>query len=131
MRPKATIEIEKLGTEYLILVRSLSEELACAIAAISRNDLEALKKHVESQEALCAQLLAISKSRPLQANSAALSTAQNVFHALIQTNRAYAALLETSGRSHQVLLMLCKTYKDSSCHASERAQRACSLSCEV
>jgi Mg2+ and Co2+ transporter CorA len=131
MQPKATIDIEKLGTEYLTLVELLSDELARATAAIARNDLEALKKHIESQQNVCAQLLALVNSRPyLRANSP-LSSVKDMLRTLIQNNRVYSALLATSGRSHQVILTLCKAYQESSCHGSERTQSARTLSCEV
>jgi hypothetical protein len=131
MQPKATIDIEKLGTDSLTLVQSLSEELAGATAAIARNDLEALKKHVESQQKLCAQLLSLGKSHhPLRANSAS-SSVKDALRTLIQNNRVFSVLLATSGRSHQIILTLCKAYQDSSCGVSGRTQSARTLSCEV
>lgn len=124
-------DIEKLGVEYLTLIQLLSEELACATAAIARNDLEALKKHVESQQILCAQLLALDNSRHRLQASPALSSVQNALRTLKQNNRIYSALLAASGRSHQVILALCKAYQVSSHHVSEQVRSACTLSCEV
>jgi hypothetical protein len=132
MQLKATIDKEKFGSEYLIVVQSLSEELVGATAAIARNDVGALEKHIESQQKLCAQLLSLEELRQLlQTNSAAWTSVICALRTLVQNNRVYETLLTTSGRSHRVLLALCKSYKDSSSHAADRDQIAGKLSCEI
>ena len=132
MQLKATIDKEKLGSEYLIVVQSLSEELACATVAIARNDIEALDKHIAAQQTICAQLLSLATSRQqLQANPVAWSSVTCVLRTLIHNNMVYSALLAASGRSHQVVLALCRVYKESSAHAADQDQITRTLSCEV
>jgi hypothetical protein len=129
MRPEATIDRQKLASEYLITVQSLSEELARATAAIARNDVDALEKHIETQQRLCAQLLSLVSHHPVREGLAGWHPVPGVLRTLVRNNQVYSTLLETSGRSHRVLLTLCKSYKDSSNHAADRDARK--LSCEV
>jgi hypothetical protein len=131
MQPEAKIDIEKLGSEYLMCVQSLSEELACATAAIARNDIESLEKHIESQQKLCAQFLSLDRFHHPRENSAAWSRVRGALRTLIQNNQVYSKLLATSSRSHQVLLTLCNAYTDSSSHTADRNPIARTLSCEV
>lgn len=132
MREEAEIYIEKLGSEYLTSVQLLSEEFACATAAIARNDLEALEKHIEFQQNLCARLLSLDRlNEPLSANSAVWSSVQEALRTLIRNKQIYSKLLVASGRSHQVLLTLCKAYNGSLSNPDESNPVARSLSCEV
>jgi hypothetical protein len=132
MQQEATIDIEKLASEYLLCVQSLSEELACATVAIAHNDVKALERHVESQQRLCAQLLALDGSpRLLSANSTTWPVIRAAWRALIRNKQIYSKLLAISGHSHQVLLKLCKAYGDSPSHAAEQNPIARSLSCEA
>jgi hypothetical protein len=132
MQEEAKIYIEKLGSEYLTSVQLLSEEFACATAAIARNDLEALEKHIKFQQDLCARLLALDRlHEPPSANSAVWSSVQVALRTLIRNKQIYSKLLVTSSLSHQVLLTLCNAYNDSSSHAAERSPIARSLSCEI
>jgi hypothetical protein len=132
MQFEATIDEEKLGSEYLITVQSLGEELASATAAIARNDIEALESHIASQQKLCDQLLSLNKlGHPLRVDSAAWSSVAGALQTLLRNNQVYSKLLATSGRAHQLLLTLCRAYKDSSKHVAEQDSNTQALSCEV
>lgn len=125
-------DIGKLASEYLLAVQLLSEELAWATVAIAENDLWALEKHIAAQQTLCAQLLCFGKTqRHLFTNASTQSAVTAAWQQLLRNKQIYAKLLATSGRAHQVLLTLCKTYEGSSSHAADQALIARSLSCEV
>jgi hypothetical protein len=132
MQLKATIDEEKLSSEYLITVRSLSKELASATAAIARNDIEALESHIASQQKLCDQLLSLNKpGHPLRVDSVAWPSLADALQTLFRNNQIYSKLLTASGRANQVLLTLCRAYKDSSKHVAEQDSNTQVLSCEV
>jgi hypothetical protein len=132
MQPEKKLDVEKLASEYLTSVQSLSEEIAGAVSAIARNDLEALKKHIGSQQRLSSRLLELDSSRHyLSANPAVWAPIASALQTLIRNNRVYSALLVFSGCSHRILLTLCKAYNDSSSQAADRSQAAPTLSCEV
>jgi hypothetical protein len=131
MQPETKLDIEKLGSELLTCVQSLSDEIVRATSAIARNDLDALLKHIEFQQRLCTQLLAFDSSRHHLRASTAWGSIQNALRTLARNNSVYAALLVFSGRSHQILLTLCRAYGESSSQAADRRQTAPTLSCEV
>jgi hypothetical protein len=132
MQSKTTIVEEKLGSEYLTSIRSLGEELAYATAAIARNDIEALEKHIASQQELCNQLLSLDKFIDyLRETPAAWSSVKEALRTLMRNNQVYSRLLTHSGRSHQVLLTLCKAYKGSWKQVAEQDPSTRTLSCEV
>ena len=121
MQQEATIDLEKLASEYLLCVQSLSEELACATDAIAHNDIKALERHIESQQKLCAQLLALDRfPQLLSANSTTWPAIRATWRTLIRNKQIYSKLLAISGHSHQVLLTLCKAYRDTPSHAAEQ-----------
>jgi hypothetical protein len=131
MQSKATIVQRKFGSEYLTSIRSLSDELACATAAIARNDIEALENHIASQQELCDQLLSLDKFRHyLRETPTAWSSLREALRTLIRNNQVYSKLLTHSGRSHQVLLTLCKTYKGSWKQVAGQDPNTRTLSCE-
>ncbi len=132
MQPEATIETGRSGPEYLTSIQSLSEELAYATAAIARDDIEGLEKHIDAQQSLCAQLHTLLKSaKKPPASQAARTSLNRALLSLARNNQVYSKLLVASGRSHGALLTLCKAYNDNSSHAAEQVSIARSLSCEV
>ena len=132
MQPETNLDVEKLASEYLTSVQSLSAEIAGATSAIARNDLTALVKHVESQQRLCNRLLALELSRHhLRADPAVWISITNAMRTLASNNKIYSVLLVFSGRSHQAMLTLCRAYNDSSNQVAGQNQLSRALSCEV
>jgi hypothetical protein len=132
MQPETKLDLKKIVSEYLATVQSLSEEICGATAAIARNDLKALVGHIESQQKLSAQLLALDAYHPhLRSDPVVWFPILSALRKLAQHNRVYSALLAYSGRSQRILLTLCNAYNESCSHASGQSQDTPKLSCEV
>jgi hypothetical protein len=125
------VDRDKLGSQYLATIQSLSGELAGATAAIGRNDISALERHVEAQQDLCAQILGMLKLHPsLPEECCGLPPIISALRELRQNNRVYSALLTMSGRSHRVLMALCNSYRGS-CNSVDHTPTSRKLSCEA
>lgn len=132
MQPETKFDLEEIASKYLASVQSLTEEISGATAAIARNDIESLVKHIESQQKFCAQLLTLDSYRShLSSNPLAWCPILSALRTLVQRNQVFSALLAYSGRSHRILLTLCNAYNDSASHPTDRSQSPSTLSCEV
>jgi len=116
--------------EQLNLVRALSSEIAAAIAAIEKNDLQGLQAAIANQERICHQMIARKCSPPVPAASD--TDLLRAAHAeLAQLNRVYAGVIKRSKRCADLLLALYSSCgvgygKDLSGSSAQQ-----SLTCEV
>jgi DNA-binding GntR family transcriptional regulator len=123
------VDKKEFGLLYLATIQSLSEELAHATAAIARNDLAALERHIAAQQGLCAQLFMLQRTfHPLMRDCSTWPTIAAALRTLKQRNRVFSTLLAMSGRSHRVLLALCNAF---SSRSADRDLTVRKLSCEV
>jgi len=89
--------------DYLDLVRALSEQIAAAISAIERNQLQQFDAAIRSQEKICHELLAVSAARLSPTRRQAVKEAHST---LVQLNRVYAGVIKRAKRCADLLLAL-------------------------
>ena len=108
-------------------MRELCAEFQSAIAALTTNDLQALKTSIENQERLANKLQSLFQEIPVSQRSPSIP--QDVLE-LIHVTRVYSALLQRSMRTVSLRAALCRTYKQHFVKPAESAP-ATSWSCEV
>jgi hypothetical protein len=127
---KTTIEVDKFETMYVAAIQSLGEEFARATAAISGNNLNSLEHGIAAQQTLCAQLTILQRSCDFTKLSPAARVAiKAALRKMQQDKQVFAALLEISGRSHRIMLAVCRAYRSVETHSGQPFGRK--LSCEV
>ncbi len=105
------------AAEYLLLLRSLAEELEKAMRANAQKALQDLEESISNQQMLTAKLVLLADeiSVPLKANPAAQPTGIDgdlmrrilvANDSLQKLNRGYAALLQHSSRSVALMVSL-------------------------
>ena len=108
--------------EYLQLLHSMSFELERAIAAISRNSVEALEESLVNQEAFSTRLLEladdvsahsrqIAPGPPAAVDEGLMCRVTAASDTLQLLNRRYAALLKYSSRSVALMVSLFSSYQ--------------------
>jgi hypothetical protein len=126
---KSTANREPEKLEPLELVRALSREIATAISAVEKNDLQGLQAAIALQETICHQLVVRKSSFAAAAKDSDLL--RQAYLELAQLNRVYAGVIKRSKRGADLLASLYSLYgmgygKD----GSGMPQRQ-SLTCEV
>lgn len=126
------VKSEPLGSQLLDSVQLLCGAFAGATAAIARNDVSDLEKHIETQETACATLLSLEQDFSLlMKDPRTRHELARVFQNLAREKRSYSRLLSTSAAFHKVMLALCGSYKDAASHNFDPRQNSRGLSCEV
>jgi hypothetical protein len=106
--------------EHLTRLRVLSREIASAISAIERNDLQALQDSIAAQESLCEALRDAPRQLPhphagqsFRAQRSASPIVEQIrteFAGLALLNRVYAAVLKRAQISANLIFGLYRTY---------------------
>ena len=131
----------KLGV-YLELLLSLASELERAMEAIARNSLSEFTDSVANQEALSGQLVALGRAAGEQVRDDSMSTAVHIDADLAQQirqastslqslNRQYAALLQHSGHSIELMVSLLSSFKGQLQEASGARLKHQTRSCQM
>jgi hypothetical protein len=127
---KTTVELDKFERMYVATIQSLGEEFARATTAISDNDLNSLERRIAAQQTLCAQLAILQGTCDFNTLSPAARVAISAALRKMQQDRqVFGALLVISGRSHRIMLAVCKAYRSVETHSGQPFGRK--LSCEV
>lgn len=124
---KSTANREPGNVEQLKLVRTMSREIAAAISAIEKNDLQALQAAIANQEAICHQF--VIRKASLRAATKGSDLLRQAYLELGQLNRVYAGVIKRSKRSADLLAAVY-----SSCgigHGKDATSMAQRLTCEV
>ncbi len=98
---------------YLHQLESLREEMQAAMLAISGNRLQPLEESLWRQQVLCTSLKHLSSS--LSTPDLETSLAQRIREstlALNEVSRTYSILVQQASQSGDLLLRLCRSYKD-------------------
>ncbi len=117
---------------YLHQLDSLREEMQAAMLAISGNRLQVLEQSLWRQQVLCTTLKHLSSS--LQTASIESSLSERIREstlALGEVSRTYSVLLQQASQSGDLLLRLCRSYKDSAPSPLPGASSPRLLSCEA
>ena len=98
---------------YLHHLESLREEMQAAMLAISGNRLQNLEESLWRQQVLCTSLkhLSSSLSSPALESSLADRIRESTL-ALNEVSRTYSVLVQQASQSGDLLLRLCRSYKD-------------------
>jgi hypothetical protein len=126
---RTTVE-DKVEPMLVASIQSLGDEFARATAAISSNDLNSLEQRIAVQQTLCAHLAILQRSCDFTKLSPAARVAIAAALRMMQQNKqVFAALLAMSGRSHRIMLAVCRAYRSAEVQTGQPFCRK--LSCEV
>ena len=119
-------------TAYLHQLESLRGEMQAAMLAISGNRLQVLEQSLWRQQVLCTSLKHLSSS--LRSPSLETSLAARIREstlALNEVSRTYSVILHQASESGDLLLRLCRSYKDTSPSTLSGVASTRLLSCEA
>jgi flagellar biosynthesis anti-sigma factor FlgM len=134
---KAHIVVEALPTSiefassYLQTLQTLAAEMTTAMRAIAGNALSDLEDSVTKQEVLCAALVSMKKSVPVEIRSAAHRSLLPQLASVNALNQQYAALLRYTGSSVALLSALCQSHTGRSQEARNARLKHQTWSCEI
>ncbi len=141
MNDQAVQTHDQLAAGYLQHLRALAGEISVAMDAVARNAIATLHESVDRQEMLCVLLakLALSDSKhnpssgrlPVFSDSSVASEIQVATGAIRDLNLQYAALLNHSGRSIELLLSLCRSHTGQLQEAAGSRSKRQTWSCEI
>lgn len=103
------------GAAYLRQVEELRGEIEGAMQAISGNRLGLLEESLWRQQVLCTSLKHLSQSLSAKdAGGPLMGRIREASVRLAEVNRTYAYLVQQSAGSTELLLRLCRSYRDES-----------------
>jgi hypothetical protein len=129
VEPQPTIG--DFASSYLQTLQALASEMTVAMCAIAGNALSDLEDSVAKQEMLCANIVAMKRTYPIDQRFAAHHKLLPQLASVNALNQQYAALIKHSGRSIALLSALCQSHTGRSQEARGIRSKHQTWSCEI